>query len=340
MSFKHASRYLCGLITLLVLATSCSNSGKRQAKNLDTKLQTPILRFDQAFWNFDTSNPEASMNALLKDYPDITPIYLERVVKFGDPLDTLTWQIIAHFHNDTSVQDIYNATLKEYDDLTTLSKTLTKGFQRMHALLPQIPIPKCYAHISGFNQNIIASTGFMSVSLDDYMGADFIYYDKADIHKYQRYNMRREKLVPDMILGWISSEYTLGNINANLLSAMLHKGRLLYATSCLLPQEPDSILLGYTAEQITWAETYEQKVWKQLVGSGSLFKNDYITKTHYLNEAPFTSGVSQDSPPRLGEYIGYKIVCSYMKHNSKISLQELLETQKFKEILEESYYKP
>ena len=54
-----------------------------------------------------------------------------------------------------------------------------------------------------------------------------------------------------------------------------------------------------------------------------LFKNNEVDKVNLLNEAPFTIGLPDKSPDRLGQFLGWKIVQKYMSKNN-ISLKELI----------------
>lgn len=58
-----------------------------------------------------------------------------------------------------------------------------------------------------------------------------------------------------------------------------------------------------------------------------------IVYGHYIYE------VSQDAPGRLGIWLGWRIVESYMEHNESISLQELMSEPDAQKILESSFYK-
>ena len=71
-----------------------------------------------------------------------------------------------------------------------------------------------------------------------------------------------------------------------------------------------------------------------------LFKTESLVISSYLNDGPFTLEVSQDSPGRLGIWLGWRIVESFMEHNENVSLQELMAEPDAQKILEESYYKP
>jgi hypothetical protein len=59
-----------------------------------------------------------------------------------------------------------------------------------------------------------------------------------------------------------------------------------------------------------------------------------------MNDAPFTSPVSQESPGRLGTFIGWQIVKGYMEKNDKLGLKDLMNEENFQKILENSGYRP
>ena len=70
-----------------------------------------------------------------------------------------------------------------------------------------------------------------------------------------------------------------------------------------------------------------------------LFKSDFESLKKYINEAPFTSVLGNDSPPRTGIWLGYRIILSYAK-SQKLSLNEILQNENAQEILNQSKYRP
>lgn len=71
-----------------------------------------------------------------------------------------------------------------------------------------------------------------------------------------------------------------------------------------------------------------------------LFKTESNVLTSYMNDGPFTAEISQDSPGRLGTWIGWRIVDSYMRHNPDVTIQQLMAEGDAQSVLENSYYKP
>ena len=71
-----------------------------------------------------------------------------------------------------------------------------------------------------------------------------------------------------------------------------------------------------------------------------LYKTDPLVLTSYLNDGPFTAEISQQSPGRLGMWVGWRIVESYMNHHPEVTIEALLADGDAQRILEQSYYKP
>ena len=75
----------------------------------------------------------------------------------------------------------------------------------------------------------------------------------------------------------------------------------MYVQSLLLPNEPERLLMGYTPEQRAWLKI-RKEVWLTMLGKQHLFSHDPMLVVQYLNDAPFTTPISQESPGRLCLY--------------------------------------
>jgi hypothetical protein len=71
-----------------------------------------------------------------------------------------------------------------------------------------------------------------------------------------------------------------------------------------------------------------------------LFSSDSQLIHKYLNDAPFTAPISQDSPGRLGTWIGLQIIESYMQSHPEIDLPTLMRESNYQKILQNSGYRP
>ena len=60
----------------------------------------------------------------------------------------------------------------------------------------------------------------------------------------------------------------------------------------------------------------------------------------YIEETPFTKQFGNDSPGRLGIFLGWKLIQSYMKNNPEVTLPELMQISDYQKILNNSKFKP
>jgi hypothetical protein len=131
------------------------------------------------------------------------------------------------------------------------------------------------------------------------------------------------------------------NSNENrLLDNIVYRGKVMYLLSVFMPNEKPEILIGYSPDQWSWCKKYEKSVWTSIIDQKHLFSTDLMLINKYMNDAPFTSTVSQESPGRLGTFIGWQIVKSYMDKNNKIGLKDLMNEADSQKLLENSGYRP
>ena len=98
--------------------------------------------------------------------------------------------------------------------------------------------------------------------------------------------------------------------------------------------------MAYNPEHWKWCNQYEKNIWAAMIDQKDLFSTNNQLIKKYMNDAPFTAPISQDSPGRLGTWIGWQIVSSYMKNNSQVGLRDLMKDDNYQKMLENSGYKP
>jgi hypothetical protein len=120
---------------------------------------------------------------------------------------------------------------------------------------------------------------------------------------------------------------------------MIFNGRLLFFAKMLLPESPDSVIIGYTSKEIEFCEGNEKQMWTYLVENKILFSTEGMQIRRFTEDAPFTKDFTKDSPGRAANYIGWKIVEDYYKNN-QVSLKEIMEENDYRKIMKLSKYKP
>jgi hypothetical protein len=136
------------------------------------------------------------------------------------------------------------------------------------------------------------------------------------------------------------SEFPFKDSVNNLLNQIVYEGKIQYFIDAMLPFAPDSLKFGYSKQQFEWADYNEQKMWAYLVEKQLLFSTDELTIRKLIADGPFTSLFANNSAPRAGAFLGWKIVRQYMDENPDITLQNLMLNNDYQGILNAAAYKP
>jgi hypothetical protein len=81
-------------------------------------------------------------------------------------------------------------------------------------------------------------------------------------------------------------------------------------------------------------------VWSYLIEKNELFGKGEALIRAYIEEAPFTKPFGNDSPGRIGTFLGWKLIQSYMTNNSEVTLPELMHETDYQKILNTAKFKP
>jgi len=89
-----------------------------------------------------------------------------------------------------------------------------------------------------------------------------------------------------------------------------------------------------------WAKYNENKMWAYLVDSETLFTNDHLLIRKFIGDAPFTQVFQNNSAPRSGVFLGWRIIHRYMDKHPDVSLKQLMEDDDYQGILNSADYRP
>jgi len=323
-----------------MLMAGCQHKREYYPRTMDEQ-QVEIIRFDSALLAIRTEQSAEDVRALYADYPEFMPQYVEQSLGVAAEDTAYLIDALPLFVHDTLYGfDKTNATVQTtFADMRGIQQELALAFTRIHYLYPELYIPKIYTFVSGFNASILfLDEGDMAVGLDMYLGSDYPYYNQV-VYNYQKQTMRKECIAGDVVSGYLFATFPYEGTKSRLIDNMLYRGKLMYVCSTLL-NEPRYEVMGYTKQQWQWCEKNERQVWNRIMDKRDLFKTEQLLLTSYLNDAPFTAEISQEAPPRLGTWIGWRIAENYMEHNPEVSLQELIANHDAEQILRNSYYKP
>ena len=328
MKNKIVLVFLCSLFCL-----SCTN---RKAFGEDS-LSVRINRFDVDLYRY-LQNKEADETLLQNDSPFLN-VFGERVLFIGTTDSIGFLERLQHFFSDSTLMSLYQKQQEVFADVTSYEKELSASFGLLLEKFPQLQFPQIYMHVSGLNQNIIVTDSILSLSADKYLGSDYPLYQEF-FYDYQKQKMNPEQVVLDYLLGFLYSEFPFeGNENV-LLDRMLYEGKINYILSQILSGRNAWEVFGYTKEQYEWCVKSESRIWKTILQQKQLYTTDYIKTSQFVNDAPYTAPLTNSSPGRVGVWVGYRIVASYMKNNPKTTFGELIEMVDYQGFLKGARYKP
>ena len=322
-------------LILLFGLISCQSGSDRLDVNVSDVQVTPvkIKRYGKALFAVDKDNLKAELKNLQKEFG----IFLN-----GDLNDTLNLIRIGDFISDPLLIKSAEDCNKSFPDLDFLEKELTDAFKHYKYYFPQEKIPGVYTYVSGFDFDYPVQyfDNNLIIALDMYLGADYKEYLKLGLPAYRIRNFDRSHITRDCMDALGSDKIDLSKVGSTLLDAMINTGKNLYFIKAMSRKCNSAVLLNYSNEQLSWAENNEGKIWAFLIENELLYSADQEAMNKFIVDAPFTSYFGNESAPRTGMWIGYKIVKSFMDNNTDITLSDLMQMYDSQAILTKSGYKP
>lgn len=333
-------RHILPILIAAAAFIGCTKQRVYFPKDLEPQ-PVEIIRFDNALINVNPQSVITDIRLLYHDYPTFMPFFVENIL--GIPTNDTAYlaQQLPLFLEDT----VYGfKQTNEFERLLFASvedieNSLANAFARVQYLYPEIPTPNIYFFISGFNASILFVDDDMAVGTDMYLGSDYEYYNRV-VHDYQKITMRKECIPVDVVSAHLFRYLPYTSTTSRLIDNMIYRGKIMYLLACIFDQTPPYEVMGYTKEQWDWCERNERAIWNLMMDKKDLFKTESLILTSYLNEGPFTGEISQNSPGRVGTWIGWRIAENFMNHHPEITIQQLIAEPNAEYILQESYYRP
>ncbi len=330
-------RLLFVFLTLSILfLNSCINGEKTPFFVNDADLpeaEVKIHRYGKALFELDTANLQAELKNMQKEF---------NLFLGSDLNDEANVRQIFDFVSDTQLISIYKETMEVYPNLDEVEAALSDAFSRYYFFFPEKKLPSVYTYISDmyYEKPVLQTDAALVVALDVYLGNSFPLYQQLGLPFYKVRCMEPANLPVDIMKTLYFNEIASAHKQRTLLDRMIESGKLMLYLDAVLPGTHDSLKICYTGKKLEWARQNEESVWAFLIGNKLLYTTDYKTQVKLIQDGPFTTGFSDQSPARLGIFIGWQIVSSYMEQHPEVSLQQLMRMTDSQKILQESAYKP
>jgi len=317
--------YRSGFIVLLILILffGCGEEDQVSGEIAKIDVNLEVLRFDR---EFAKARP-LDIPLLQKIYPYLFPSQYSDSIWVAKLQDTLQIELLEE------VGRIFVDFKEETADLELL-------FKHIRYYFPDYIVPKVITVTSDvdYNNRVILADTLLLIGLDNYLGEDHKFY--AGIERYIATGLDKRYLASDVVSTFAKKVVQYPN-DRSFLAQMIYYGKELYLKDKLIPFKSDAEKIGYSQDQFDWALANEEQIWRYFIERELLYSTDNKLGPRFLDPAPFSKfrlELDNESPGRLGRYMGWQIVKAFMDKN-EITLQQLLNLPA-EEIFKKSNYKP
>ncbi|MCX6281383.1 MAG: hypothetical protein NTU51_05425 [Bacteroidetes bacterium] len=325
------------LPVLLIFIMIFCGCGRRSNMDADvSKIDCPpvkVQRYDLDLFNANTTGFRDDVTKLLPKYR----LFLGDSLASPSKLASL-----KEYLDNPRNQDLIKAVRLKYPEVNDIEQGLTGAFKHFKYFFPSFRIPRVYAYISGgdYEYPVQYSDSVLLIGLDNYLGKDYAPYKADGVPLYSTDRMDERYVVPDCVRLLANSNFPVETGGGSLLDVMVESGKRLYIQDAILPQTPDRIKIGFTQAQYDWIKKNEFQVWAAIIENHMLYSNDGRIIRVFTSDGPFTVEFGKESPPLLGNWIGWQIVKQYMERNPDVAIERLLKEKDSQKILAGSKYKP
>lgn len=328
-------------LILIILSLFVFGCGTDHPK-VDTsaiQLDLKVKRFEQQLFAYPKIN-DAEVLEMKQSYNPFFKHFIENIVNISSVDDPSVYYSLNGFKDDPYVNEVYQNVEENFKDFSSYQNQLQESFKLYKYYFTEKEVPEIITFVSGFNYAIVTDSSYLGIGLDMFLGSDYKAYTQLGLPQYKIANMTKQHLVSSSLLGWISTEFELNQSNADLLTEMVHQGKLLYILDMLTPYEEEYVKLGYAKEQLAWCNKNEKQIWFYFVDNELFYSKETKEIIKYMGEAPFVQGFPEGSPGKVGQWVGLQIVRAFMENNPKVTLQDLVNETDAQLILNRSKYKP
>ena len=329
---KRIEYLLIKIVIIFLLFTGCSDD-PLQVDVSDMQLNLKLIRMDETVFDASWDSPQITNIELSEKYKGYYQFYTQFILNNQmDVDDPNMGKYVAGFANDKTMKEFFMAAedLFKEDKFDPYLYEMQTAFKHFKYYYPNEPVPMILTFQSGFNYKIVPNDTLLGIGLEWYIG------NSSDLIKrlspqafpvYEKEKMQPEYLVVDAVKGFLKVKYQEKMVMENLLSVMIFYGKIMYLTDAMLHKKSDALKMNYTDEEWIWCMDNEKEIWIFLAENNLLFDSSMLVISKWVNNGPFTNGLSQDSPARVGIWMGWRMVKQYMENNPKVSIQKMMEME-------------
>ena len=322
--FFEISQRTSLILLIFLFFNACQDEFTNESDIESISVSISFDRFDLKFYD----QPSEVIPELKKKYPFLFPKQFSDSVWISRQKDSL--QLL--------LQSEVNKTFK---DIELFERDVDHLFKHIKYFFPFAKTPRVITLTNNVDYQIktVYSDSLLLISLDTFLGSENHLYDGIPTYI-------RKELDPKYITVQIADKFGAFIIppveDRTFLARMIYEGKKLYLNDLLLPHVPIEDRIVYTKEEFNWAIENEKYVWQYFIEKQVLYQTHLEWVQRFIEPAPFSKFYLQldnQTPGRIGSWLGWQIVNSYMIQFPETPLDELLKISPQK-LFNLSKYKP
>ena len=322
--FFEISQRTSLILLIFLFFNTCQDEFTNESDIESISVSISFDRFDLKFYD----QPSEVIPELKKKYPFLFPKQFSDSVWISRQKDSL--QLL--------LQSEVNKTFK---DIELFERDVDHLFKHIKYFFPFAKTPRVITLTNNVDYQIktVYSDSLLLISLDTFLGSENHLYDGIPTYI-------RKELDPKYITIQIADKFGAFIIppveDRTFLARMIYEGKKLYLQDLLLPHVPIENRIVYTKEEFNWALENEKYVWQYFIEKQVLYQTQLEWVQRFIEPAPFSKFYLQldnETPGRIGSWLGWQIVNSYMIQFPETPLDELLKISPQK-LFNLSKYKP
>ncbi|MEQ9592317.1 MAG: gliding motility lipoprotein GldB [Cyclobacteriaceae bacterium] len=332
-----AMRILLFLLLLSIVAVSCDSTDEKCEFIPDTSSIQIDLLIEPLHDRIAQISSKEELVLFFSGHPTMRDQFFNRQAY---PSDSAFINELYNRFTNPYFDSLLIDTDKVFGDLAELTQEFETAFSNIKYYYPDFEPPKIQTVITGLESDILVTDSLIIVGLDYYIGPGARY--KPNMYDYMLRRYQKNFIVPSVLLLYgIDSKYNKTDLNdRTVLSDMIAYGKAYHFAKHMLPCVPDSVLIGYTSEELQGAKANEDLIWKRLVQDEVLYATNHLVKQKYIAERPKTLEVGDACPGRIATWVGWEIIRKYSERHPDISLPRLMETAESANLFTASNYRP
>jgi hypothetical protein len=283
---------------------------------------------------------EETRNLLLRH-----PLFSEKYLRWSAlPQDSIlvndVWKIAKSPFNDTLRMDVK----KEFANLSWLRSGLESLFDHTRFYYPEVINPTVYTLTAGYGVDMEVKDSVIVLGLE-YFLSDSSHYIPRDpvsgvvIPGYIRKRLKKRFILPSIAMVVADRFCETDVLDNSMLGEMLKWGRIYYFMEKTMPCMPDSLIAGYSGEELNEVNGNLKAIWAHYSENKLFFNTDLFLIRKYCDERPNVLEIGDQCPGRIGRWLGWQIVRKWAIDN-KIPLKQVMSEKDARKIFSESGFRP